>query len=444
MKLSNYAACISLGLLLAGAPGAFAQEAPPAVPEEEEALRQAYESAMQEADREREAAMAAVEKAREEMVHAIESRARAAAEVALHEAERSDLESMRRKEVEDMRRELSRVQEELRRASREVVRVHRELDGPSRVIEVSDTVRFNNKAVIGVILGDSDERGVKVLGVSPDGPSERAGIAPGDVIVSIMGEPLASADGEPASRVLLEVMESVKPGDEMDITVLRDGAEQNLKVTAEEREPVSWTSLIRLPSAPDAPDAPLVIKERIAVPQIDKKALAEKMEQLQHELEERKIIISSSARGLAGIAPEVWEFDFENLSELGETAVHSANVWFGMPLARGLKLAEVNAQLGDYFKTDYGVLVLTAAADNELQLEAGDVVLAVDGKRVEKPVEVMRELRNLESGAEAEIEIMRQRKRRTLDVIVPEHDHKMGFAPEADHSYRYRVEVKPD
>ena len=144
------------------------------------------------------------------------------------------------------------------------------------------------------------------------------------------------------------------------------------------------------------------------------------------------------------VAPEVFEYNFETFSDLGEDALYSANVWFGMPLTRGLKLAEVNEGLGDYFKADHGVLVLNATEDNDLQLLAGDVVLAVAGKRVDKPADLMRELRGLESGTTLEIEIMRKRKSKTIEVEVPDQNPGFGFVPGTENEFFYRYQLESD
>ena len=70
-------------------------------------------------------------------------------------------------------------------------------------------------------------------------------------------------------------------------------------------------------------------------------------------------------------------YEFETLSEVGDAALAGTNIWFGMPLTRGLKFAELDESLGAYFDTSEGVLVLSAKADNLLQLQSGDVIRTV-------------------------------------------------------------------
>jgi len=122
----------------------------------------------------------------------------------------------------------------------------------------------------------------------------------------------------------------------------------------------------------------------------------------------------------AAPADGAWNIEFDELSELGNLALQDADVWFGLPLTQGLQLAEVGPGLGEYFKTDRGVLVLKAKADNELQLESGDVILKVGDTEVNTPAEFMRALRGLDAGDELVMDIKRARKDRTVKTVMPE------------------------
>jgi S1-C subfamily serine protease len=123
---------------------------------------------------------------------------------------------------------------------------------------------------------------------------------------------------------------------------------------------------------------------------------------------------------------------------LGNQALYEANGWFGLPLTGGLKLAEIDPDLGKYFKTDRGVLVLKAKSDNDLQLKSGDVILQVGDSKVNSPAEFMRALREIESGEELIIDIKRERKNKTLKTRMPESQFSY-FTPEVSMKYNIHI-----
>jgi S1-C subfamily serine protease len=86
---------------------------------------------------------------------------------------------------------------------------------------------------------------------------------------------------------------------------------------------------------------------------------------------------------------------------------------YGSPLA-DLELAPLNPDLGDYFGTKSGVLVVSAPKDSELGLKGGDVILAVDGRKPASPSQLLRILRSYERGETFKLDIMRKQKRETV------------------------------
>lgn len=72
--------------------------------------------------------------------------------------------------------------------------------------------------------GLSIDRGAAVLQVLPDGPAARAGIRPGDVIVSFNDEPINSAED------LLVALRRQRVGDQVRLTVVREGQEKAVEV----------------------------------------------------------------------------------------------------------------------------------------------------------------------------------------------------------------------
>jgi S1-C subfamily serine protease len=93
----------------------------------------------------------------------------------------------------------------------------------------------------------------------------------------------------------------------------------------------------------------------------------------------------------------------------------------GSPLG-DLELAPLNSDLGQYFGTTEGVLVIRAPKDGTLGLRGGDVVQAVDGRKPAGPSHLMRILRSYDRGETFKLDILRNRKRETVTARLGEHD----------------------
>jgi serine protease Do len=115
-------------------------------------------------------------------------------------------------------------------------------------------------------LGLPSEEGALVGDVTSDTPAAKAGLKRGDVILAVDGQPVID------SRTLrLHVAES-SPGTKLKLTILRNGARQDLTVTlgempAEEKKPPgtapSATAAVGIQVAPLTPDLAL----RLEVPE---------------------------------------------------------------------------------------------------------------------------------------------------------------------------------
>lgn len=79
----------------------------------------------------------------------------------------------------------------------------------------------SDRAMLGVLIADQDERGVVVGGVTPDSGAEAAGVAAHDIITGINGEALTGLD-RPGAK-LREVLDGVESGQSVTLVLLRDG-----------------------------------------------------------------------------------------------------------------------------------------------------------------------------------------------------------------------------
>jgi predicted metalloprotease with PDZ domain len=335
---------------------------------------------------------------------------------------------LQEQELSRLREELSRAHRELREATREMARAHSELARAGEADQLIKHVNLGDRAVIGVILGQESADGVQVIGVSPDGPAERAGVQAGDLLVSIRGESLAG--GHHRGRdTLHRVLEEAGENEALALVVSRDGETWNLTVTPERREPSSWQTLIRIPeapAAPHAPDAPHIVVERIEIPDIDTAEIERRVAEASEKLKAMRYeFVMPDGQTLEGDIESFGDIEFEDYSGLAERALREANVWFGLPQAQGLELASIDEGLGSYFDTNRGVLVLRARENNAYQLRSGDVVLDVNGQSVNAPSDLVRALREIEPGSAVDLTIKRDRRDRTLSVTMPE--NRLGY-----------------
>lgn len=78
---------------------------------------------------------------------------------------------------------------------------------------------------LGVTIGDGNGRGVLITGVDPRGPAARAGIRPGDVVLTLNGDEVASGRG------LIRAIAGANPGASARLRVRREARTLDLNVT---------------------------------------------------------------------------------------------------------------------------------------------------------------------------------------------------------------------
>jgi len=87
----------------------------------------------------------------------------------------------------------------------------------------------------------------------------------------------------------------------------------------------------------------------------------------------------------------------------------------------GLKVQELDGQLGEYFGTSKGVLINSVEANSPAAragLKAGDVVTAVNGKAVGEPSELIQAVQSVEDGATLGIDYTRDKKAQSVKVTL--------------------------
>jgi S1-C subfamily serine protease len=257
-----------------------------------------------------------------------------------------------------LEKQLQAAREQLDRSAREVAELSRQLYGGTE----GDVMRFVQGRPPGSMLGvnvgggASRDEGVEVVGVSPGGPAEQAGLKAGDVLVAVDGQALRRTGDRGPNAQLVEFMRGVEPGRAVKVDYLRDGQRRSASVTA----------------APAEPPMMRVLRERLAGP---------------------------LAEGLAMPGLE---------SLLGNERGF-----------RSLELVPLTPKLGQYFGTERGLLVVRAANAPGLPLEEGDVLQTIDGRTPENPGHAFRILRSYQPGEKVQLGVVRERKTLTLEATVP-------------------------
>ena len=297
----------------------------------------------------------------------VEKRGGKNSEVADVELSRADA-AKREAEEAKTRAKLEEARARLDEAAREVAELSSQLGARAR-----HDVRFiaggPPRAVLGIQVDPrSDEKGVRVLGVSPGGPAAEAGLRESDVIIALDGKPMTGRDPD---RALVTQMRAVKPDQKVKVRVLRDGKNKDLTVVAR----------------------PRMFEERI----VDVRG---------PEAGVRRIEGSGRIMPMGDMHAEnpfVQHFRTFLPGEFG-----------------GMELASITPKLGAYFGVTEGVLVVQAPDSDAFKLEDGDVLQAIDGRKPEDGGHAMRILRSYKSGEKLSLTVLRQRKPLTLAVTMPD------------------------
>ncbi|PJA42535.1 MAG: hypothetical protein CO182_01935, partial [Lysobacterales bacterium CG_4_9_14_3_um_filter_62_6] len=269
-----------------------------------------------------------------------------------------------------------------------------------------------DRAMVGMVLLP-DANGLRIGAVSPGGPAAKAGVQAGDELVSVNGKPVAkaSASNPPADGVgarARDLFSGLTAGDTVKLGLRRGGQNLSFEVKAERRQSLDWTGMLD-----DLPE----MGERLArLPGPPNGAQTEQLEVIVDD--------NHGARQVRGHHQDGRVFEFSTQTNAGPTERRIERIirHGGVAPWSVLHLSPVNADLGRYFGTDHGVLVLDTDASALPELKAGDVLQSVDGKPADSVFGVMRALAGKERGQTLQVELVRDRKRQTLTVSAPDRD----------------------
>lgn len=277
---------------------------------------------------------------------------------------------------EELQARLEDAQGRLEQAAREVAELSARLTEDGLFMAIRGLEAIGPRPMLGVNVGTTPETtgpGVHILGVTPDGPADRAGLRSGDVMIAIDEEALVGSDGD---ERLSAYMKGVQAGQEVQVRYRRDGKEKTATVIPEEMDPM------------------------------------------------RLVVGAPGGR---------WELDLDSLESLKELEKleelelladdHGFSFHAGFPGRWGaLELVGLTPDLGEYFGAESGLLVVRSPDDEALGLRDGDVILAIDGREPTSPRHAMRILRSYEPGETISFSIIRSREKRTVKVELPDRE----------------------
>jgi len=310
------------------------------------------------------------------------------------------LQQLREAQTQEARRQLEEAMVALRAAQRELGEdlrfnvMTRSRPGGVSVYsygnEMPQIALFgDDRPRIGVLVQtDRDEEtdpvGARLTAVTPGSPAEEAGLEAGDIITEANGTSLASSGRRyenPGER-FIDIVREVEEGGELRVSYQRGGETHTATLSPRVMESDGFAY-----------------------------AFGDSMV----DVWEPRIRFSPEMM----VEPRVQRLLVEP-SEMIAT-LEMPHRWFNV------ELVTLDEDLGAYFGTTEGLLVVRAPGDAELNLRSGDVILQINGRVPTSPSHALRILRSYEAEETVSMQIMRDRNRQTIEFTVPKSDWEFDF-----------------
>jgi len=223
---------------------------------------------------------------------------------------------------------------------------------------------------------DSDSIGATLSAVTPGGPAAKAGLKSGDIVTRIDGKSLTASDnmkreidGSLPGVRLVEFASRLSPNDTISVEYRRAGTRHTASL-------VTGDEVLTMEVFPEGGEFSMEVPRGIAL---------------------QRSPFRGTIRG----------------EQLPGGGMAYSMAFGGGPLA-DLELAPLNPDLGQYFGTAEGVLVINVPKESTLGVRGGDVILSIDGRKASGPMGLLRILRSYDPGDSFKLEIMRNKARTSV------------------------------
>jgi membrane-associated protease RseP (regulator of RpoE activity) len=268
-------------------------------------------------------------------------------------------------------------------------------------VQVFTTRKVRLGVIVQMEAAPTDSIGALIVAVTPNGPAAKAGLRSGDIVVRFNGKPVVEHTLRTTARVemsapgvrLIELAAALSPGDSATVQYRRAQAQRMATLVAGDEPNSTWIySRNGQVFSGTGTMVPQPLATGLNSPKFDYELRADSM----------FLKVDTAAPG-----PMItrWRTPMPRAFMLSS------------PLAN-LELAPINPELGRYFGTSDGVLVIDVPGDTKLGLRPGDVVLAVDGREIRSPGVLLRALLSYDDGESFTFQIMRQKSRQTVTGTV--------------------------